>query len=98
MRYSAEELVRMTSQTNWAKVDATTQEEIERQADADDGHLPEGWEAGVVLGIPGPKRGVYLRLDPDDVLDWFKGTGKGYQTRVNKVLPAFVESRKQSIG
>ena len=38
----------------------------------------------VVLGIPGPKRGVYLRLYPD-VLDWFKESGKGYQTRINKV-------------
>jgi hypothetical protein len=27
--------------------------------------LPEGWEDTAVLGIPGPKRGVYLRLDPD---------------------------------
>ena len=95
VRFSAEELGRMTSQTDWAKVDATTRDEIERQADADDGPLPEGWEAAVVLGIPGPKRGVYLRLDPD-VLDWFKETGKGYQTRINKVLRAFVESRKHT--
>jgi len=97
VRYSAEELARMTSQTNWVKVDATTREEIERQADADDGPLPEGWEDTVILGIPGPKRGVYLRLDPD-VLDWFKETGKGYQTRINKVLRAFVESRKHTVG
>jgi uncharacterized protein (DUF4415 family) len=97
VRYSAEKLGRMKSSTDWAKVDATTREEIERQADADDGPLPEGWEDTVVLGIPGPKRGVYLRLDPD-VLDWFKDTGKGYQTRINNVLRAFVESRKHSAG
>jgi len=95
VRFSAEELGRMTSQTDWAKVDATTREEIERQADADDGPLPEGWEAAVVLGIPGRKRGVYLRLDPD-VRDWFKETGKGRQTRINEVLRAFVESRKHT--
>jgi uncharacterized protein (DUF4415 family) len=97
VRYSAEELSRMTSESDWAKVDATTREEIERQADADDGPLPEGWEDSVILGIPAPKRGVYLRLDPD-VLDWFKGTGKGYQTRINKVLRVFVESRKRKVG
>ncbi len=97
VRYSAEELGGMTSETDWAKVDTTTRDEIERQADADDGPLPEGWEDSVVLGIPSPKRGVYLRLDPD-VLDWFKGAGKGYQTRINKVLRAFVESRKSKDG
>jgi uncharacterized protein (DUF4415 family) len=46
------------------------------------GPLPEDWEDTVVLGLPGPKRGVYLRLDPD-VLDWFKAQGAGYQTRIN---------------
>ena len=93
--YSAEELRRMTSKTDWAKVDATPQAEVERQADTDDGSLPEGWADTVVLGIPAPKRGVYLRLDAD-VLGWFKGTGKGYQTRINNVLRAFVESRKHT--
>ena len=97
VRYSTEELGRMTSNTDWVKVDSTTREQVERQADADDGPLPEGWEETVVLGVPGPKRGVYLRLDPD-VLDWFKDTGKGYQTRINRVLRAFVESRKHTAG
>ncbi len=55
MRYSAEELNRLNSETDWAKVDATTRQEIERQAKADDGPLPEGWEDTVVVGIPAPK-------------------------------------------
>jgi len=50
--------------------------------------------AAVVLEIPGPKRGVYLSLDPD-VLDWFKAQGAGYQTRVNPVLRAFVDRRQR---
>ena len=48
-----------------------------------------------MLGIPAPKRGVYLRLDPD-VLDWFKGHGPGYQTRINAVLRAFVQARRRA--
>jgi uncharacterized protein (DUF4415 family) len=36
---------------------------------------------------------VKLRNDRD-VLDWFRGTGKGYQTRMNNVLRAFVKSRQ----
>ncbi|MCR5536773.1 MAG: BrnA antitoxin family protein [Succinivibrio sp.] len=31
------------------------------------------------------KRSVHLRLDAD-VLAWFKAQGKGYQTRINKIL------------
>jgi uncharacterized protein (DUF4415 family) len=94
VHYTADELSKLKSETDWAKVDATTREEVERQAEADDGPLPEGWEDTVVLGVPGPKRGVYLRLDPD-VLDWFKANGRGYQTRINAVLRAFVRARKE---
>jgi uncharacterized protein (DUF4415 family) len=32
-----------------------------------------------------PKKAVTMRLD-SDVLDWLKGFGKGYQTRVNMLL------------
>ena len=34
-----------------------------------------------------------LRLDPD-VLAWFRNAGRGYQTRINAVLRAFVEAQK----
>jgi uncharacterized protein (DUF4415 family) len=71
VRYTADELSKLKSETDWAKADTMTREEIERQAETDDGPLPEGWEDTVVLGAPGRKRGVYLRLDPD-VLEWFR--------------------------
>ena len=38
---------------------------------------------------------IKLRVD-SDVLAWFRATGKGYQTRINNVLRAFVESRKNA--
>ena len=34
-----------------------------------------------------------LRLD-DDIIAWFKAGGRGYQTRINAVLRAFVEAQK----
>jgi len=34
------------------------------------------------------KTSVSLRLD-QDVLEWFKAQGPGYQTRINQVLRAF---------
>jgi uncharacterized protein (DUF4415 family) len=35
-----------------------------------------------------PKTSVSLRID-QDVLDWFKAQGPGYQTRINMILRAF---------
>ena len=37
-----------------------------------------------------------MRLDRD-VLAFFRSQGKGYSTRINAVLRAYVESRKKSI-
>ena len=37
-----------------------------------------------------PKKLLSLRLD-NDVVDWFKQQGPGYQTRINAVLRAFVQ-------
>jgi uncharacterized protein (DUF4415 family) len=97
VRYSAEELAakiaRGESQTDWARVKAMPQEEVERLADEEDGPLPEGWESTIIIGLPPRKRDVHIRLDAD-VVDWFRGQGRGYQTRINAVLRAFVESRK----
>jgi len=95
VRYSAYELATMKSETDCARVDAMTQEEIERMADEDDGPLLEGWEQTIVLGVPGPKQDVHIRLDPA-VLRWFKSHGPGYQTRINEVLRAFVQAKQQS--
>jgi uncharacterized protein (DUF4415 family) len=94
VRYSADELAAMKSETDWAKVDAMTPEAVERLADEEDGPLPEGWEKTIVLGTPEPKQDVHIRLDPV-VLRWFKASGPGYQTRINAVLRAFVQARQQ---
>lgn len=40
------------------------------------------------------KEQVTLRLDAD-VLAWFKARGKGYQTRINDLLRAFVEAHRK---
>jgi len=93
--YTSEELAKMPSETDWAKVDATTEEEIERQALEDEGPLPEGWEDTIIIGVPEPKQDVHIRLDPA-VLRWFKAAGPGYQTRINAVLLAFVQARQKA--
>lgn len=94
VQHSTEAAAQLQSRTDWATVDATTREEIERQADEDEGPLPEGWEKTVILGVPKTKQDVHIRLDPD-VLRWFKAQGPGYQTRINAVLQAFVAARQR---
>ena len=44
--------------------------------------------------MPTPKKLLSLRID-NDVLDWFKQQGPGYQTRINAVLRAFVQQAEK---
>jgi uncharacterized protein (DUF4415 family) len=42
------------------------------------------------------KKSVNLRLD-SDILTFFKKQGKGYQTRINRVLRLYVEAQGKSL-
>ena len=42
-----------------------------------------------------PKKQLTIRLSPD-VVDFFKSTGNGWQTRINDVLLEYVNSHKVS--
>jgi uncharacterized protein (DUF4415 family) len=44
---------------------------------------------------PPPKRQLTIRLDAD-VLNWLKAHGRGYQTRINRILRAAMESQGPS--
>ncbi len=95
-RYTADEIDEMLrrgeSQTDWARVDALTEEELEASID----HEEEGefdWST-VQVGIPGPKQQLTVRFDAD-VVEWFKAQGAGYQTRMNAVLRSFVEAQNK---
>jgi uncharacterized protein (DUF4415 family) len=41
---------------------------------------------------PPAKKQLTIRLDAD-VLEWLKGHGKGYQTRINRILRVVMESQ-----
>jgi uncharacterized protein (DUF4415 family) len=43
------------------------------------------------LSVAGHKKLVSLRIDAD-VLNWFKASGAGYQTRINAVLRAYKDA------
>ncbi len=54
------------------------------------------WETPIIE-YPEKKKPVTLRLDAD-VLEWFKSTGKGYQTRINAILRSYFEAHKKNVS
>src|SRR6266508_1215246 len=84
------------SQTDWVRLDAMTAEEVERLATEDMAGLgiDPDWMDHAKVVSPRPKERVTVRLDPD-ILEWLKAQGKGYQTRINAILRAYVESQKE---
>ncbi len=98
-RVCADELKRMKSKSDWKRVDALTEAEI-TQAAADDPDAslttPADWTDARVIWPTG-KEAITLRVDKD-VLAWFRSHGRGYQTRINHVLRAFVEAQKHRQG
>lgn len=100
VKYSADEIRKKVaagdSQSDWARVDAMTDADIEAamRSDPDWADLIDvDWTDAVVV-YPLPKQAISIRLD-QDVIDFFKGTGKGYQTRINAVLRHFMRETKK---
>lgn len=46
-----------------------------------------------VLVIPPKKKAISIRID-EDVLDYFRREGRGYQRRMNAVLRSYVQQKK----
>lgn len=100
-RYSADELrairARGESRSDWARVDALTEEELEAAIadDPDWKDVPADWYKDAIPVMPGPKKLLSLRLDPD-VVEWFRAQGPRYQTRMNAVLRAYMQARQKA--
>lgn len=78
------------SRTNWARIDGM------RDKDIDFSDIPEQGKEffkQAVLRLPQPKATMTIRLDRQ-VLEWFKAQGRGYQTRINALLRAYMEAHK----
>ena len=93
---SVKQARRMKDKTNLARIRHQTDAEIVKAArsDPDAAVLPRAfWEKALIM-TPQGKRQVTLRLDVD-VLDFFKKAGRGYQTKINRVLRAFVEAHNR---
>ncbi|ETX06320.1 BrnA antitoxin family protein [Candidatus Entotheonella palauensis] len=88
---------RQTGKTNWQQVDALSEAEIEEAARSDPDAQPTeaGFWENATLQMPEPKQLIALLVDRE-VLDWYKHKGKGYQTRMNAVLRAYMEAHRQA--
>jgi len=79
-----------------AKELATIARRPENEIDLAD--IPEitDWSGGIVGKFYRPiKKPVTIRVDAD-VLAWLKSRGKGYQTRINKLLREAMQGRRPS--
>lgn len=98
VRYSADEIRRKVAvgegQTDLARLRSITDADIEAQMRDDPDWLDfrdVDWSKAMIV-YPQPKNAISIRLDKD-VVDFFKATGKGYQTRINAVLRHYMEEK-----
>ncbi|MBV8493805.1 MAG: BrnA antitoxin family protein [Alphaproteobacteria bacterium] len=85
------------SQTDWARVDALTDEDIAAAIRDDPDVAPEldeEWFRKATLVLPEPKEQISIRLDRD-VLEHFRRYPR-YQTRINAILRAVMEHDKKA--
>jgi uncharacterized protein (DUF4415 family) len=96
VRYTAEELreklARGEDESDYDYVDSLTEEELEASIDFEEEGYPI-WKS-MVVGNRQPKQQLTIRFD-QDVIDWFKSEGPGYQTRMNEVLRGYMDAMKR---
>jgi uncharacterized protein (DUF4415 family) len=80
--------------TNWAKLSALPENEIERLAENDPDNPPTDDWAHATIGVPPLKTPVNAKFDKD-IIDWFKAQGRGYQGRMNAVLRRYMEAQRK---
>jgi uncharacterized protein (DUF4415 family) len=82
--------------TDWKKVDKLTDAEIEAAMakDPDWADFKDVDWSEAVLVIPPKKKAISIRVD-EDVLNYFKKHGAGYQRRMNAVLRSFVDQKRK---
>jgi uncharacterized protein (DUF4415 family) len=69
------------------------QDPVALEEDALEDAVDGGW-TDVVMTEQGRKKLISLRVDPE-VLEFFKSHGPGYQTRINAVLRAYMQVKKE---
>jgi uncharacterized protein (DUF4415 family) len=61
-------------------------------SDEDEAGMAIDWD-NASIELPAPKAVLNMRVDRE-VLDYFRRSGKGYQSRINAVLRSYVERKE----
>lgn len=95
VQYTIEELRAMRDRedrTDWDRLRAEEEAGIEPELDEEEIGIEWDWSKAVLVRAPA-KKAVSVRLD-QDVIDYFKADGPGYQTRMNAVLRSYMLARR----
>ncbi len=98
-RYTTEELDELVkkdgSRSDWKKAASMTNAEIEAAvaSDPDEADMVLHWDNATVE-LPRPKAVLNMRIDKD-LLEYFRNTGRGYQTLINAILRSYVKRKEQ---
>ncbi|HBG04261.1 MAG: hypothetical protein A2075_13720 [Geobacteraceae bacterium GWC2_58_44] len=101
VKYTDEELVKVVKEegtlSNWEKAAAMSEAEIEARvaSDPDEAEMVMDWD-NTTVELPPSKVVLNMRVDKE-VLDYFRKTGKGYQSRINAVLRSYVDQCEQRL-
>lgn len=83
--------MKKSSKTDWARVDAMTDDEIDYT------DSPEATEEMFALMTKREPEKIKVNLNLDrEIVDFFKSHGSKYQTRINDVLLAMVHNYKKA--
>jgi uncharacterized protein (DUF4415 family) len=84
------EMMVKASGTDWKRLAKTDDAQIDTSEVPE---LGDDFFQRAELHVP-PKQAMTMRLDAD-VLNWFKEQGQGYQTRINKLLRAYMLAQQR---
>jgi uncharacterized protein (DUF4415 family) len=82
---------RKESRTDWRKLATLSDDKIDT---SDIPELGEDFFHEAKLRMPKGKQLVSIRVD-SEVLDWFRRQGRGYQTKINAVLRAYMRAQRR---
>ena len=77
-----------TIKSDLKRIDSLRDEDIDY---SDSPPLDDEFFKQATIELPKPKDSITLRLD-HEILEYFKKLGRGYQTKINAVLKAYVKS------
>jgi uncharacterized protein (DUF4415 family) len=86
-----------SGKTDWSRVASLSEDQVIAAAKSDPDAQPtdaDFWKNARVV-MPERKIPITLRVDRDIVV-WFKGQGRRYQTRMNAVLKAYMRAHRKA--